>query len=333
MNHQPHTDNRSQARPAVNDGAQGIINIIIPCYNEEDVLPWSMDRLQTMLAKLTQQTGMKGRLLLVDDGSRDSTWRIAEQFAAQYDNVAALKLSHNEGHQNALWAGLQESLGTCEAMVSIDADLQDDPDAIIEMARQYKDGADIVYGVRRERKTDTWFKRVSAQAFYRLMRTADKDIIYNHADFRLMSDRAVRALMQYDERNMFLRGMVRQLGFSEGRVYYDRTARTAGESKYPLGKMLSFSIDGITSFSTAPLKFITVAGMAMTVVALAFIVYGLVAHFGGKTIAGWTSLMVSLWFIGGVITTGVGITGIYIGKIYTEVKRRPRYFVDKKINL
>lgn len=333
MNQQQNTAAHAQADQKTQAAAHGTINIVIPCYNEEDVLPWSMDRLQTMLAKLRQETGFEGRLLLVDDGSRDRTWQLAEHFAGQYANVAALKLSHNEGHQNALWAGLQESLGTCEAMVSIDADLQDDPDAIIEMARQFKAGADIVYGVRRERKTDTWFKRVSAQAFYRLMRTADKDIIYNHADFRLMSQRAVRALMQYDERNMFLRGMVRQLGFSEGRVYYDRTARTAGESKYPLGKMLSFSIDGITSFSTAPLKFITVAGLVMTVVALAFIVYGLVAHFGGKTIVGWTSLMVSLWFIGGVVTTGVGITGIYIGKIYTEVKRRPRYFVDKKINL
>ena len=199
------------------------------------------------------------------------------------------------------------------------------------MCKQWLDGKDIVYGVRKERKTDTWFKRASAQAFYRLMQTADHEIIYNHADFRLMSERAVQALMQYPERNMFLRGMVRRLGFSEGYVYYNRTARTAGESKYPLKKMLSFSIDGITSFSTAPLKFITFAGLTMTLISLLTIIYGLYEHFMGKTIEGWTSLMVSMWFIGGVITTGVGITGVYIGKIYTEVKRRPRYFVDKKV--
>lgn len=305
--------------------------VVIPCYNEEAVLPWAMGKLQAMLGRMKSETGVDGRLLLVDDGSSDRTWELAEGFAREYGNVSGIKLSHNEGHQNALWAGMQESLGTCDAMVSIDADLQDDENAIIDMARQFLEGKDIVYGVRKERKTDTWFKRVSAQAFYRLMQTADKEIIYNHADFRLMSDRAVRALMEYPERNMFLRGMVRQLGFSEGYVYYNRTARTAGESKYPLRKMLAFSIDGITSFSTAPLKFITFAGLAMTLIALLIIIYGLYEHFAGKTIEGWTSLMVSVWFIGGVITTGVGITGTYIGKIYTEVKRRPRYFVDKRV--
>lgn len=308
-----------------------VLIVVVPCYNEEEVLPWSMGKLQTMLARLKDETGIAGRLMLVDDGSRDGTWRLIEGFAREYGNVMGLKLSHNEGHQNALWAGMAESVDKCDAIVSIDADLQDDENVIIEMARQFCDGKDIVYGVRRERKTDTWFKRVSAQAFYRLMQTADRDIVYNHADFRLMSRRAVSALLEYPERNMFLRGMVRQLGFSEGFVYYDRTARTAGESKYPLGKMLAFSIDGITSFSTAPLKFITFAGLTMTLVALLIIVYGLYEHFMGKTIEGWTSLMVSVWFIGGVITTGVGITGIYIGKIYTEVKRRPRYFVDKRV--
>ena len=309
------------------------INIVIPCYNEEAVLPWSVGKLQSMLKKLRAETGIIGILMLVDDGSHDNTWQLIEQFAKEHPNVVGLKLSHNEGHQNALWAGMRESLGRCDAIVSIDADLQDDENAIIDMARQFLDGKDIVYGVRKERKTDTWFKRASAQAFYRLMQTADREIIFNHADFRLMSARAVKALMQYPERNMFLRGMVRQLGFNEGYVYYNRSARTAGESKYPLKKMLSFSVDGITSFSTAPLKFITFAGLAMTLISLFIIIYGLYEHFMGKTIEGWTSLMVSMWFIGGVITTGVGITGTYIGKIYTEVKRRPRYFIDKKIGL
>lgn len=307
------------------------IGIVIPCYNEEEVLPWSMGKLQDMLSRMTSQTGVKGRIVLVDDGSKDKTWQLVEGFAKQYDNVSGIKLAHNVGHQNALWAGMQECADHYDAVVSIDADLQDDENAIIDMAHQFLEGKDIVYGVRRERKTDTWFKRVTAQTFYRIMQTADPGILYNHADFRLMSQRAVKALLCYPERNMFLRGMVRQLGFQEGFVYYDRTARTAGESKYPLKKMLAFSIDGITSFSTAPLKFITIAGLAMTLFSLLIIVYGLYKHFQGETIVGWTSLMVSLWFIGGVITTGVGITGTYIGKIYTEVKRRPRYFVDKKV--
>lgn len=303
--------------------------VVIPCYNEEDVLPWSMGKLQVMLTRLKEETGVAGRLLLVDDGSRDRTWQLIEGFTREHSNVCGLKLSHNVGHQNALWAGMEEGVDHCDALVSIDADLQDDENAIIDMARQFLEGKDIVYGVRKERTTDTWFKRFTAQTFYRIMQTADRDIVYNHADFRLMSHRAVKALMEFPERNMFLRGMVRRLGFVEGFVYYNRTARTAGESKYPLSKMLAFSVDGITSFSTAPLKFITFAGLTMTLISLLIIIYGLYEHFAGKTIEGWTSLMVSLWFIGGVVTTGVGITGTYIGKIYTEVKRRPRYFVDR----
>lgn len=309
------------------------ITIIVPCYNEEEVLPWAMERLQSLTRKLRAETGDEAKILLVDDGSRDRTWELARQLCASHDNVAALKLSHNVGHQNALWAGMEQSMGKCDAAVSIDADLQDDENAIIDMARQVREGADIVYGVRRERTTDTWFKRMSAQSFYRLMRTVDKEIIYNHADFRMMTRRAMQALAQYEERNMFLRGMVRQLGFNEGYVYYNRTARTAGESKYPLRKMISFSIDGITSFSTAPLKFVTIAGLVMVFVSMLIIVYSLWEYTHDKTVEGWTSMLVSLWFIGGVVTTGVGITGTYVGKIYTEVKRRPRYFVDKRLNL
>ena len=307
--------------------------IVIPCYNEEEVLPWSLERLTALITRLRDELSVEARLLLVDDGSRDRTWQLISDAADRHPEVAGLKLAHNVGHQNALWAGLEQVVDKCDATVSIDDDLQDDESAIVDMARQVLQGCDIVYGVRKERKTDTWFKRTTAQAFYRVMQTADKNMLYNHADFRMMTRRAVQALMQYPERNMFLRGIVRQLGFNEGFVYYDRTARTAGESKYPLKKMISFSIDGITSFSTAPLKFITFAGLAMTLVALIIIVYALYEHFTGRTIEGWTSILVSLWFIGGVVTTGVGITGVYIGKIYTEVKRRPRYFVDKTINL
>ena len=274
--------------------------IVIPCYNEQEVL----------------------------------TWTIANELTQQYDNVAAIKLSHNVGHQNALWAGMEQCVELCDAMVSIDADLQDDENAIIDMARYVKEQhCDIVYGVRKERKTDTFFKRFTAQSFYKLMQKADKETIYNHADFRMMRKRAVMALLEYPERNLFLRGLVRQLGFKEAMVYYNRTQRTAGESKYPLHKMLSFSIDGITSFSVAPLKFITFMGLGMTFIAFCMIIFGIVEYFLGTTIKGWSSLMVSIWFVGGIITTGVGITGVYIGKIYKEVKRRPRYFVDKAINL
>ena len=307
--------------------------IIIPCYNEEEVLPWTLQRLTTLVEQLNETHHVSTTLLLVDDGSRDATWRLISEAAARYAFVAGLKLAHNVGHQNALWAGMEQALPLCDAAVSIDADLQDNPDTILSMTEQWLQGADIVYGVRKERKTDTWFKRVTALGFYRVMQMADRNMLYNHADFRLMSHRALEALMQYPERNMFLRGIVRQLGFNEGFVYYDRTARTAGESKYPLRKMLSFSIDGITSFSTGPLNFITFAGLTMTLVAIGIIIYALYEHIIGNTIAGWTSILVSMWFIGGVITTGVGITGVYIGKIYTEVKRRPRYFVDKTLNM
>ena len=309
------------------------ILIVIPCYHEEEVLPLTMEKMQVVIGRLKDELQVEGRILFVDDGSKDRTWQIISAFCSQNDAVSGIKLSHNRGHQNALWAGMEESIDKCDAMVSIDADLQDDEQVIVDMARQVKEGCDIVYGVRKERKTDTFFKRFTAQMFYRLMRSTDKEIIYNHADFRMMSNRTVKALMEYPERNVFLRGLVRQLGFKEGFVYYDRKAREAGESKYPLKKMLSFSVDGITSFSVAPLKFISVAGILMTLVALVVMVYALISYSRHNVIQGWTSILISLWFIGGVVTTGVGITGIYIGKIYTEVKRRPRYFIEERLNL
>ncbi|MDD6843051.1 MAG: glycosyltransferase, partial [Prevotellaceae bacterium] len=216
------------------------------------------------------------------------------------------------------------------AMVTIDADLQDDETVIIDMARHVAQGKDIVYGVRKERTTDTIFKRSSALLFYRIMQKVDKETVFNHADFRMMTSRSVRALLQYGERNLYLRGIVRMLGFNEAFVYYDRRKREAGESKYPFSKMLKFSVDGITSFSDAPLKWITFIGLSMTVVAFCIIIYALYEHFSGKTLQGWTSMLVSMWFIGGIITTGIGVVGVYIGKIYTEVKRRPRYFIQDR---
>lgn len=307
------------------------LTIIIPCYNEEEVLPWTLGKLAVLIERLKKETATDTRLLLVDDGSKDRTWELITEAAKAHDYVGGIKLSHNEGHQNALWAGMQESVATSDAVVSIDADLQDDETAILDMARQVNEGKDIVYGVRKKRVTDTWFKRFTAQAFYRLMKSMDSEIVYNHADFRMMTRRAVEALMLYPERNLFLRGIVRQLGFREGFVYYDRRARTAGESKYPLKKMLSFSIDGITSFSTAPLKFITFIGLTMTLISFAMIVFALVRYSEGETTQGWASLLVSLWFIGGIITTALGVTGTYVGKIYIEVKRRPRYFVQERV--
>lgn len=307
------------------------INIVIPCYNEQEVLNKTIEVLVKLSEKIKQETGVDTQLLLVDDGSKDKTWAMVKEAAEARSFVSGIKLSHNRGHQNALWAGMEASIDHCDAMVSIDADLQDDEKVIVDMVRQLKEGKDIVYGVRKERKTDTFFKRFTAQAFYKIMQMADKEVIYSHADFRLMSNRAMKALMQYPERNLFLRAIVRELGFKEGYVYYDRKTREAGESKYPLKKMLAFSIDGITSFSVAPLKFITFIGLAMTFVAMVMIVFALVEHFKGETIQGWTSMLVSMWFIGGIITTGVGITGLYIGKIYTEVKRRPRYFIEERV--
>ena len=306
------------------------LTIVIPCYNEEQVLPWTLGKLATLIDRLKTEASTDARLLLVDDGSRDRTWEIISEAAKAHCYVSGIRLSHNEGHQGALWAGMQESVATSDAVASIDADLQDDETAMIDMARQINDGKDIVYGVRKKRETDTWFKRFTAQSFYKLMKSMDSEIVYNHADFRMMSRRAVEALMQYPERNLFLRGIVRRLGFKEGFVYYDRRARELGESKYPRKKMLAFSIDGITSFSTAPLKFITFVGLTMTLVSLVMIMFGIIRHIEGNTIEGWTSLLVSLWFIGGIITTAMGVTGIYIGKIYVEVKQRPRYFVQER---
>lgn len=306
------------------------LTIVIPCYNEEQVLPWTLGKLATLIDRLKTEASTDARLLLVDDGSRDRTWEIISEAAKAHCYVSGICLSHNEGHQGALWAGMQESVATSDAVASIDADLQDDETAMIDMARQINDGKDIVYGVRKKRETDTWFKRFTAQSFYKLMKSMDSEIVYNHADFRMMSRRAVEALLQYPERNLFLRGIVRRLGFKEGFVYYDRRARELGESKYPLKKMLAFSIDGITSFSTAPLKFITFVGLTMTLVSLVMIMFGIIRHIEGNTIEGWTSLLVSLWFIGGIITTAMGVTGIYIGKIYVEVKQRPRYFVQER---
>lgn len=307
--------------------------IVVPCYNEEEVLQETTRQLSTVLSGMEQEgTITEGKLLYVDDGSRDATWHIIEQLSTENLRVMGLKLAHNVGHQQALWAGLEWAANApFDAIVSIDADLQDDVQAIVEMTERFNEGTDIVYGVRKERKTDTLFKKHTAQAFYKLMQTMGGDVVYNHADFRLMSKRALQALVAHPERNLFLRGIVRSLGYPSDFVYYDRHERFAGESKYPLSKMLNFAIDGITSFSVKPLRLITTFGLLFMFVAIVIIGYALYEHLIGHTIVGWTSLLVSMWFIGGAILTAIGIIGEYIGKIYKEVKRRPRYFIEKQI--
>jgi glycosyltransferase involved in cell wall biosynthesis len=307
--------------------------IVVPCYNEEEVLQETTRQLSTVLSSMEQEgTITEGKLLYVDDGSRDATWHIIEQLSTENPRVMGLKLAHNVGHQQALWAGLEWAANApFDAIVSIDADLQDDVQAIVEMTERFNEGTDIVYGVRKERKTDTLFKKHTAQAFYKLMQTMGGDVVYNHADFRLMSKRALQALVAHPERNLFLRGIVRSLGYPSDFVYYDRHERFAGESKYPLSKMLNFAIDGITSFSVKPLRLITTFGLLFMFVAIVIIGYALYEHLIGHTIVGWTSLLVSLWFIGGAILTAIGVIGEYIGKIYKEVKRRPRYFIEKQI--
>lgn len=304
--------------------------IVVPCYNEEAVLNETTGRLLEVMQRVAEKhVDLQGRIVYVDDGSRDGTWSLIGSLSKQHPQVMGLKLAHNAGHQHALWAGLEWAAAHVDAAISIDADLQDDVNVIPEMIDLFLGGKDIVYGVRRDRPTDTWFKRTTALAFYKLMSKLGGDIVYNHADYRLMSRRTLAALMTYGERNLFLRGMVRTLGFPQAMVYYDRGERFAGESKYPLRKMLAFAIDGITSFSVRPLRLISIVGLSFMLVALAVIVYGLVAWLCGRTIQGWTSLLVSLWFIGGAILVALGVIGEYVGKIYAEVKRRPRYFIEE----
>ncbi len=306
--------------------------IVIPCFNEQEVLPITIERLTCSILRLTRLGIIEnGLLIFVDDGSTDNTWHIIEQNSLTNSLVLGLKLSHNVGHQNALWAGLEKaSQMNFDATISIDADLQDDIEVFDQMLEAYHEGNDIVFGVRKERKHDSFFKHLSARSFYRLMDSLDGEIIYNHGDFRLMSRKALNALMAFPERNIFLRGMVKNIGFPYKCVYYNRKERVAGKSKYPVSKMINFAFDGITSFSTKPLRFITTLGILFMFVSASLICYGLYRYITDSVIEGWTSLMLSLWFIGGAILTCLGIIGEYIGRIYQEVKNRPRYFIEKE---
>jgi len=308
------------------------LNIVVPCYNEEEVLQETTKQLSQLVDGLIAKGKIKScDIVYVDDGSHDTTWTLIEQLQQSNTYVHGLKLAHNVGHQFALWAGLEYAADRCDAVISIDADLQDDIAVIEQMIDAYKDGCEVVYGVRKERKTDTVFKRWTALGFYTLMQKMGVNIVYNHADFRLTSQRATKELMLYPERNMFIRGMVRLLGYKTAEVYYDRKERFAGESKYPLTKMLNFAVDGITSFSIQPLRLIATFGFIVTVLSIVAAVYALVSYLCGSAVAGWTSMLISIWFIGGAILLSLGVIGEYIGKIYKEVKRRPRYHIEKTI--
>ena len=308
------------------------LNIVVPCYNEEAVLQETTKQLSLIIDALIKKGKISDcSIVYVDDGSHDTTWVLIEQLQAENKYVHGLKLAHNVGHQHALWAGLEYSADQCDAVVSIDADLQDDVSVIEQMIDEYKNGCDVVFGVRKERKTDTVFKRTTALAFYKLMQKMGVDIVYNHADFRLTSQRATQELMQYPERNMFVRGMVKLLGYKSSEVYYDRKERFAGESKYPIKKMINFALDGITSFSVQPLRIITSFGFIVMILSIVAALYALISYMCGSVVAGWTSMLVSLWFIGGAILLSIGVLGEYIGKIYKETKRRPRYHIEKTI--
>ena len=307
--------------------------IVVPCYNEEAVLTETNARLVGLLKELMAQSKIAAESFVayVDDGSKDSTWQLIIRLQQEGGHVRGLKLAHNAGHQNALMAGMENFKDQADAIVTIDADLQDDVNAIVAMVDAYLEGTDIVYGVRKERTTDTFFKRTTAQFFYRLMTVLGTDTVYNHADYRLLSRRAVEELCQYSERNLFLRGLVPLLGFPVKKVYYDRAERFAGESKYPFRKMLAFAIDGITSFSIKPIAVIFMSGIVCLLIGFAMLGWVFYSYFVGRVVAGWTSLMVSLWLIGGMIIISLGVIGNYVGKTYIEVKHRPRYHIEEKI--
>ena len=331
--------------------------VVVPCYNEEAVLHETSKQMLELFGEM-KNDGLindNSRIVFVDDGSKDKTWSIIDELTKAHTEISGIKLAKNAGHQNALFGGLMTVKDDCDCAISIDADLQDDIHVIPDMVRNFIDGYDVVYGVRNKRDTDTFFKRTTAIGFYKLMQFMGVNIVFNHADYRLMSKRALDGLAQFPERNLFLRGMVplvgyrstnaqfpeRNLflrgmvplvGYRSTNVYYDRNERFAGESKYPLKKMLSFAFDGITSFSISPIRMISAFGAIVCVFAFIMAIYALVQKIIGHTGAGWASLMVSIWFIGGVQLLSVGLIGEYIGKLYKEVKRRPRYIIEAYVN-
>lgn len=307
-----------------------VLTIVVPCYNEEAVLPETILQLTHFLSELREEglVSEKSKILFVDDGSRDQTWQIIHKKSLHEEMVCGLKLSRNVGHQNALIAGLHTAKEASDCVISIDADLQDDIQAMREFIQKFREGYEIVYGVRRKRDSDTLFKKYTAQGFYVLMQKMGVNLVYNHADFRLLSKRALEELERFEEVNLFLRGIVPLIGFKSTSIFYDRKERKAGETKYPIKKMLAFSFEGITSFSVTPIRFVLLLGFLSFFISLLFGSYFLGLKFLGQTEMGWTSIITSIWLIGGLQLIAIGLVGEYVGKIYKETKRRPKYVVD-----
>ena len=311
-----------------------VLYLVVPCYNEQEVLLDTAGKLAEKLTQLieAERVSERSRIAFVNDGSCDGTWALIVQCTERSPVFSGINLAHNEGHQNALLAGLMTVLPHADVTISMDADLQDDIDAIDAMLEKHAAGANIVYGVRENRASDTFLKRFTAETFYRAMRALGADIVFNHADFRLMDRRALAALADYPEVNLFLRGIVPMIGLTHDVVYYVRKQRLAGDSKYPWRRMASFAWEGVTSLSARPIRLISQMGMCISLISGLMLIWSIVRHFIGETIVGWTSLVVSLWFLGGLILLSIGVIGEYVAKIYLEVKRRPRYLVQEFID-
>ncbi len=307
--------------------------IVIPCYNEQEALPITAKRLveltDDMLEKKLIDPG--SRIVLVDDGSKDDTWKVITELHEGNSRFEGVKLAHNAGHMNALWAGMTLSVERCDCVITIDADLQDDVNAMYGFLEEFRKGADVVYGVRSSREKDTFFKRTTAQGFYKGMRKLGVDLVYNHADYRLLSKRALEALLSFGEVNMFLRGMVPMLGFKTAQVYYERGERVAGESKYPLKKMIAFAAEGVTSLSNRPIRWVLGLGAVCALLGVAMAVYVIVSLVQGRTVAGWASMMMSIWLLGGLQLIALGVIGEYVGKVYMETKRRPKFILEEHL--
>ena len=308
-----------------------VLYLVIPCYNEEEVLPETSKRLTAKLGAMIEMRliSQDSKIVFVNDGSKDHTWQLIRQYHEENPMIQGINLSRNKGHQSALLAGLMTVKEYCDMAISMDADLQDDVDAIDQFVEKYYEGCEVVYGVRSERKTDSFFKRASAQSFYKLMLHMGVEIVYNHADYRLMSRRALDEMEGFKEVNLFLRGIVPLIGFQSGVVTYERHERFAGESKYPLKKMLNFAFDGITSFSVKPIRMVTTLGIIIFAISILMLIYFLITWCIGWTVPGWTSIVVSVWAIGGLQLLAIGIIGEYIGKIYMETKARPKFIVQE----
>lgn len=309
---------------------RNVLTIVVPCYNEEEVLPETVKELGNILNNLITQSKVSSlsKILFVNDGSKDKTWQLISQYTKQYDYVTGIKFSRNYGHQNALLAGMSVAVKYSDMIITIDADLQDDVNAIPEMVNKYLQGYDVIYGVRNSRKTDTFFKRRTALAFYALMGKLGVRLVPDSADYRLLSKRATESLLRFKERNLFLRGMVPLVGYNSTKVYYARKERFAGKSKYPLSKMIHFAFDGITSFSIAPIHLILYLGLLTVIISIICMIYTLVEKCMGHVVTGWSSLMISIWLLGGIQLISISVIGEYIGKIFSEVKHRPRFTIE-----